>query len=211
MPLKSWSDMMKDADSNSTGFEPLQPGSYDFVVENPAEVGETSKGFPKFTINPSVESGDRKNARIFHVFNVNENPTAMKRYFFGALAALGLGPSFFETNPSNEQVAKALQGRRFSAEVFLEEGTDGIKRPRLRNLAPASGVAPVGPSAGVPGAPAGPAPQAATQAPAAAAPQGAPAADNPWATQAQAAPQAAPAADNPWATQPPPPPAFGNN
>lgn len=207
MPLKSWSEMMKDAETQTSGFEPLEPGSYSFVVEKPAQIRETGKGLPKFSINASVESGPRQNARIFHDFNVTESAYAMREYFFKPLYAIGLSSQFFETNPTNEQIANALQGKRFSARVEMEEGNDGVKRPRLTDFAPPSGAAPAGPQPGVPSmgapaAPAAPAPaapsvQKAPEAPAAPAP----AAPTPAAT-------TAPDDSNPWAAAPPPPPAF---
>lgn len=201
MPLKTWTELMNDADTQVSGFEPLTPGIYDFVIENAAKVGETQKGNPKFTINPSVESGPRKNARIFHDFSVSDSQVAMKRHFFGALKAIGLGPEFFSSEPTGEQIAKALQGKRFKAEVFIETGTDGVQRPRLRNITPAEGSGPVG-GPGVPSANQAPAPSGIPQPSAPAlTPDPAPAAPAPQAAQNDDA-------SNPWATAPAPPPVF---
>lgn len=192
MPLKSWSEMMKDAEETTTGFEPLTIGeSYTFVIEKPATVGQTQKGFPKFTIQASVESGDRKNARHTHHFNGSDSSYAMKEFFFKPLYALGLSPAFFQSEPSDDAIAAAFQGKRFVAKVEKQKDSDYLQ---LVDFAPATG----GPAqAGVPaGLPAAAPQEAAAPAPAA----------DPQA--AQAAP-AAPAADaNPWATTPPPAPAF---
>lgn len=213
MPLKSWSEMMKDAETNVTGFQPLEPASYDFVIEKAAEVGETQKGYPKFTVRAVVESGPRKNAVQTHHFNASESAYAMKEFFFKPLYAIGISPSFLATDPTNEQIAEAFVGKRFSARVEKQKDSDYMQ---MVDFAPASGVAPAGP--GVPsGIPTGiPAVTSAPQAPPApAAPQvSAPAPAPAPAVQAPAAPAAteattAPANDgNPWATSPPPPPAF---
>ena len=203
MPAKSWKDLMNDAEQGAKEFEKLQPGMYSFVIKDPAKVGETSKGNPKFTINPSVESGPRANARVFHTFSVSDSAFAMKKFFFGDLAVLGLDASFFEQNPTEDQIARALQGRRFVAEVHLEKGNDGNDYERLRNFsAPTSAP----PAAGVPGgipaaAPAAPVAPAAPQV--AAAPAAAP---SPWDNVQTPAVQAAPA---PSQTSVPLPPAFG--
>lgn len=211
MPAKSWKDLMNEAEEGAKEFALLDPGMYSFVIKDPAKVGQTSKENPKFSINPSVESGERANARVWHDFSVSDSAYAMKTYFFGELANLGLGAEFFDTNPTEQQIAQALQGRRFVAEVFHEDGNDGKKRAKLvsGSIRPAVNAAP---TAGVPGGlPAAsvaapqnlPAP-AVQSAPAVApqAPSGAP--ENPWGPVAAAAPAPAPAANSV-----PLPPSFG--
>jgi hypothetical protein len=217
MPSLSWKELMNAADEGTKEFELLAPDTYSFVIKDAAKVGQTSKGNPKFTINPSVEAGPRQNARVFHDFSVSESPYAMKNFFFGDLATLGLGPEFFDSNPTPEQIGKALQGRRFVAEVFHEVSTsNGKTYARLRNFGPPVGSAPaaagqVGVPAGLPSAPApvaasvpGPAAPAAPQVQNAA-PAAPVAPASPWETAAPAAPTA-PAA--PFGSNVPMPPPF---
>jgi hypothetical protein len=153
---------MNQAEEGAKEFAILDPGMYSFVVKDAAKVGQTSKENPKFTINPSVESGPRANARVFHDFIVSDSAYAMKNFFFGDLAILGLGAEFFNQNPTEQQIAQALQGRRFVAEVFHEEGNNGKTYARLRNFAGATSAPPgAGVPGGLPSAPvaaAGPAP-----------------------------------------------------
>lgn len=198
MPAKSWKELMNDAEEGAKEFALLEPNMYSFVIKDAAKVGTTSKENPKFTINPSVESGERANARVFHDFIVSDSAYAMKNFFFGDLAILGLGASFFDTNPSEQQIAQALQGRRFVAEVFHEEGNNGKTYARLRNFAAPTSAPP---SAGVPG---GLPSASVAQAAPIAAPQAAQVApESPWATPAAAAP--APGFNN----SVPLPPSFG--
>jgi hypothetical protein len=187
MPAKSWKELMNAADEGAKEFAILDEGMYEFVIKDPAKVGQTSKENPKFTINPSVESGPRTNARVFHTFSVSDSPYAMKMFFFGDLATLGLGPSFFDQNPTEQQIASALQGRRFVAEVFHEDGNDGKKYARLRNFAaPVSAPPTAGVPAGLPtAAPLG-VPTGATAPVAPAAPTAVAAAPGPWDTVPQA-------------------------
>ena len=201
MPLKSWSEMMKDAEETTTGFEPLEVGqSYTFVIEQPAKVGETQKGHPKFTIQATVESGPRKNARHTHHFNGSDSGWAMKKHFFGPIYAIGLSPAFFASEPTPEQIANAFQGKRFVARVEKQKDSDYLQ---LVDFAPApGGAAQAGVPTGIPTPQAAPAPQ-----------QVAPAQTNPVPEQVapavSPAPAAAPANDNnPWASTPPPAPAF---
>jgi hypothetical protein len=216
MPALTWKELMNAADEGTKEFELLAPDTYSFVIKDAAKVGQTSKGNPKFTINPSVEAGPRANARVFHDFSVSESPYAMKNFFFGDLATLGLGPEFFDSNPTPEQIGKALQGRRFVAEVFHEESTsNGKTYARLRNFHPPVGSAPaasgqVGVPVGLPSAPV--ASVAAPIAPAApqvqnAAPAAPVAPASPWETTAPAAP-VAPATPS-FGTNVPMPPPFG--
>lgn len=202
MPAQSWKDLMNKAEEGAKEFTPLDPGMYSFVIKEPAKIGQTSKENPKFTINPSVETGPRTNARVFHDFIVSDSAYAMKNFFFGDLAVLGLNASFFDQNPTEQQIAQALQGRRFVAEVFHEEGNNGKTYARLRNFAAPTSAPP---AAGVPGGlPSATPAIAATPAPAVAS---APA--SPWDT------PAAPAAPAPAAPAPtfnnsvPLPPSFG--
>lgn len=153
-PLKSWSERRKEADAEGAKFAPLVPDRYSFVIVDDAKV-EEKDGNARFKINPAVESGERAKARVFHTFYVSEKPAGM-RYFFEQMDAVGLGNDFFDRDPSNEQIAKALKGRRFTAEVFNDEW-EGKVNQKLRKFAPAVGSAP---AAGGPGAgPAGPAAQ----------------------------------------------------
>jgi hypothetical protein len=196
---------MNKAEEGAKEFAILDEGMYSFVVKDAAKVGQTSKENPKFTINPSVESGPRANARVFHDFIVSDSAYAMKNFFFGDLAILGLNASFFDTNPSEQQIAQALQGRRFVAEVFHEEGNNGKTYARLRNFAAPTSAPP---GAGVPGGLPSAAPIAAATPLAAATPspqisQPPLDAGSPWATAPVAAP--APAVNN----TVPLPPSFG--
>jgi hypothetical protein len=208
MALKKWSEMMQDAETDVSGYQPLEDGEYSFVIEKAATVGETQKGYPKFTVRATVESGPRKNAVHTHHFNASESAYAMKNFFFKPLYAIGIAPSFLATDPSNEQIAEAFQGKRFSARIQPQR--DNAEYKEMVDFAPASGAVPAS-NAGVP--------QGLTPQPAAQtvptvqvpAPQAAPAPQAP-APQVQAVTNAStsPADDgNPWATSPPPPPAFG--
>lgn len=184
-PVTSWNDLMAESKVEAVKFAPLTPDTYSFVVKDVAKVGQTGKGHPKFTINPSVEAGERTNARIWHDFNVTEKPGANARYFFEPLAALGLNESFFASNPSPEQIGQALQGRRFTAEVYEELGNDGVTRPKLRSFAQAVGSAPANgalPGMGGPTMAAQPLPaaSAAVAQPAPAMPAATAAAASPW-------------------------------
>lgn len=202
MPAQSWKDLMNQAEEGAKEFAILDPGMYSFVIKDAAKVGQTSKENPKFTINPSVESGPRANARVFHDFIVSDSAYAMKNFFFGDLAILGLNASFFDQNPTEQQIAQALQGRRFVAEVFHEDANNGKTYARLRNFAAPTSAPP---AAGVPGGLPTGTPIQAAGAPAPQVAQPTIDAGSPWAT--TPAPAAAPAPS--FNNSVPLPPSFG--
>lgn len=147
-PVRTWSERRKEASEAPSGFKPLEPGLYNFVIKEPAKVRATQAGKTSWSINPTVEDGPRANARIFHDFYDSDKPSGLS-YLFDQFSALGLD-SLLDTEPSDEAIAQALQGRRFQAEVF-EDDYNGKKRMKLRNLRPAAGPGPQG-ALGGPGA-----------------------------------------------------------
>lgn len=204
MPTKRWSDKLKEAEK-APSFKELDEDTYSFVINDAGKVGEYN-GVEQISINPAVESGTRTGSRLFHNFNFPDDNPQVLRIVFEQFQALGLGEDFFQSEPSMEQVAQALKGRRFVADVVHSKSKDGAKTyVNLRNFKPA--VSPSAVPAGPGGPGAGPAPagpgMAQPQAPQAPAQQfqQAPAQDaGPWSQQPQAPQAQAPAQDasNPW-------------
>lgn len=193
-PAMNWSDRAKIASEATSSFTPLEPATYSFIVKELPKAAEKN-GWQNYTINPSVEAGPRANARVFHTFYTTEKPNGM-RMFFEQMSVLGLTEEWFaQNNPTDAQICAALQGKRFTAEVYNDE-YNGKVYQKLRKFAPpvgpaAAAGAPAGPglpaaAPAVAAAPAAPAVVAAPAAPAAAAPA------NPWANVAVAAPPANP-------------------
>jgi hypothetical protein len=146
-PVRSWSERRKEAAEAPSGFKPLEPGNYNFIIKEPAKVGQTNAGKTRWTINPHVEDGPRANARIFHDFYDSDKPSGLS-YLFEQLEALGLS-DFLNTEPSDEALAQAMLGRRFSAEVY-NDTYEGKVRQKLRRFR-----APAGPPVAGPGGPGG--------------------------------------------------------
>lgn len=188
-PAMSWAERRKIAEQATDNRVPLEPMVYSFVVRELPKA-EEKNGWPNYTINPSVEDGPRKNARVWHTFYTTEKPNGM-RMFYENMAVFGLTPEFFDAGPSDEEIVHALHGKRFTAEVYNEEW-NGKVRQRLRKFA-----APVAPSAAAgPGAPAGPGLPTVPAAPVTAAAPVAPAAPaapaappSPWGSTVAAPPQ----------------------
>lgn len=214
MPTRKWSQMQEEAaKAEPLGFKELDEGIYHFVIKEAGEVREYN-GDEQISVRVTVEQGPRAGATMFHNFRLPDDPSIL-RIVFEQFNALGLGEDFFKQDPSTEQVAKSLAGRRFVATVVHKKAKDYETSKKvyvnLNKFSPPVGPAPVGSGGpgGVPTSPsAGPAspgmpPQPFAQQPAPAqpqAPQAAPAApQDPWAAQ----PQAPQAPQDPWASQPP--------
>ena len=188
MPTKRWSDKLKEAEK-APSFKELDEDTYSFVINDAGKVGEYNS-VEQISINPAVESGPRSGSRLFHNFNFPDDNPQVLRIVFEQFQALGLGEEFFQSEPSMEQVAQALKGRRFVAEVVhtTSKNDPSKKYVNLRNFKPA-----VSPSA-VPAGPGGPGAGPAPAGPGMAQPQ---------APQAPQQFQQAPAQDaGPWAQQP---------
>lgn len=210
MPTKPWSAKIAEA-QKAPSFKELDEGTYNFVINDAGKVGEYN-GVEQISINPSVESGPRTGSRLFHNFNFPDDNPQVLRIVFEQFQALGLGDEYFTSEPSMEQVAQALKGRRFTADVVHSKSNRDPSKTfvNLRNFKPSvspstiSGPAgPAGPSAGPAGPMGGPgmgAPAPQAQAPQPQAPaQNFAAGGDPWGQQPQAQ---APAAGDPWGQQP---------
>lgn len=151
MPVRSWSERRKEAASAPSGFTPLTPGVYNFVIKDPCVVRQTNAGKTNWSVKATVEDGERANAMIFHDFYDSDKPRGVQ-YLLEQFSALGLD-QLLDTEPTDEAIGQALLGRRFSAEVY-NDTYNGKEKQKLRNLRAPSGP-PVGGALGAPmGAPA---------------------------------------------------------
>lgn len=190
MATLNWGDLAKDATA-SGNFEPLPDGDYDFKVLE-AETKVTSSGKTMFVVKAEVQTGAHAKRLVWDNLVISpENPNALG-FFFGKMKALGLDKSFFDTNPSTEQILRAMANRTFRAQVGSRV-YNGDTRNELKKYYPAAAS---GPSFG-----AAPAPTSAAPAPA---PQAAPAPAPAPAPQAAPAPAPAPALAKPEEVAPAP-------
>lgn len=144
MPTSNWNSIVTEAEkAPKSVFEPLADGNYNFVIEDKPEIGSTAKGFPKISLKVKVESGDRAGARPYYNLFFTDKPE-MNRRTFETIQAMGVDPSVFHNNPSDDQLANEFLGKRFAAHVSYDENTQNPERPflRLSNISPATSSAP---------------------------------------------------------------------
>jgi hypothetical protein len=220
MPTQNWQDLIAAAEKEDKKFQPVPAQDYNVVVVK-SEPRTSSTGKQGYNIQTKiVDEGPSKGRVVFDTMWISpESPIAL-RIFFNQMKVLGLDTQYFASNPSPDQIAGALVGKVFRAEVIIkknnkDEDVNEIKNYKTANNGSATTAAPAAPSPSAPApTPAAPAPAAPAPAPVAPAPEPAPAAQPDVAAQeaavppspaetAPAAPAPAPAQDN---TLPPPPP-----
>ena len=223
MTSTNWLDLLNEAKQNggNQDFGPIPVGDYHFKIVE-ATPGQTKTEKTKYTIKAQIQAGPHANRIVWDDLIVTPDSPAAMGFFFRKMQAIGLGQDFFQTQPTDDQIAQALTGREFLGRTKIDNfgGKDRTKIDMYKALSQAqpggfippqpgqASAAPAAPQqAPYQAPPAAPVPQAAPPAPAA--PQAAPPAPggNPWDNQgAPAAPPAAPGG-NPWDNGPAAPPA----
>lgn len=166
MSQLNWSELIKEAASSTTSYEPLPDGDYELKVLE-AAVATTSTGKTMFKVKSEVQSGPHARRFLWDNLVISpENSTAMG-IFFSKMGALGLGADFFAQNPANEQIAQAMNGRTFRGTVGSRPYNGEIRNEFKRYL-PAQANVPTTPVAPASAPAPAPAPAPAAAAPAAA-------------------------------------------
>jgi Protein of unknown function (DUF669) len=168
----NWQDLQKAA--GEAGFDPVPPAEYDVAVEA-ATVKSTSNGDKQMIATTFViEGGAFDKKKIFNQFVISpDNPNALA-FFFRHMSALGLGETYFASNPPLERVAGDLVGKRCRVKVSTRTWND-TQRNQVDSVLPPLGPqnaasagsfqAPPVPSPGAPVSPMPPVPSPAVPAP----------------------------------------------
>lgn len=205
MSTTNWLDLLSEAKTNGgpQDFGPIPAGEYKLKVLS-AETRTTQTQKTKYTIKAQVIEGAHATRLIWDDLIVSPESAGAMGFFFRKMKALGLDQTFFSTQPTDDQITGALEGREFLGKVIIDSfgGKERNKIDGYKPLAQASaGFIPPAPQAAAPIA--APVPQQAAAAPVSA----------PW-DQGAAAPAQAPApapapaqGGSPWDNAPAPAPA----
>lgn len=112
--------MRNAAETEAPSFEPLPDGTYDFFVEK-AEHRKSQKGKDGYNITAVVETGPYKKRKVFETFWISPESNAAMGIFFRQMGNLGLGNAFWDSEPDDNDIVNALQGKRFQGTVTTEE------------------------------------------------------------------------------------------
>lgn len=129
-----WHQMRTDAVAVLTG---------DFTaVFVKTEATQSTNGKPMIKCQIKIEAGQYAGRVVYHNFTISpESPVAMKMFFLH-MDVLGLGNTFFAGNPSLQDIAAALLGKRTI--ITLESRQyQGVDRENIKNFKSAdAGVIP---------------------------------------------------------------------
>lgn len=134
----NFSDLYDEANTILTG-------DFDVVIKS-AVAGQSANGKPQIKIQATVEGGPNHGHTFFDTVTVSrESSTAMKMFFI-TMAGYGLDRDYFVKNPSMEQIASDLDGKR--ARYTVESNMwQGVERERVKTVKRSSVG---GPGAGLP-------------------------------------------------------------
>lgn len=153
-----WGDLVKEF---SGGFDVLPPGDYDVVVDT-AESVLTKNGKNMIKVRFKVQGGPSSGRSVFWnaVFSPRRddgsvNEGALKAWF-GNMAAFGLKTEFFAANPSFEQIASAMVGKKVIVNLKIRDYMGQDQNDVNRVKPPQGGAIEVGaPLIGLNGIPSG--------------------------------------------------------
>lgn len=140
--------------AKESGFAPLDPSWYDVVIDK-AEATKSGTGNKMIKVTFKVTTGPQANkGTCLNNFNIIPDNGKSLFFFFKHMKILGLDDAYFQGNPSTEQVARDLIGRRCRIKVGHRDWDGQVVNQVEKIEGPASG-APQSPvnNAGGPGVP----------------------------------------------------------
>jgi hypothetical protein len=132
-----FSDLLKKAESAGGGFSALPAGEYEVTIES-AEVRKTGTGKSKIAVRFKVTGGPHNGRAVFNDFVLSPGNDNAMVIFFRQMSALGLKSEYFSQNPSLEQVAKDLAGRRARLRLGVRTWQE-VERNSVLGIMPAAG------------------------------------------------------------------------
>jgi hypothetical protein len=137
----TWNDLL---DSAGEGFDPVPDGQYPFTISK-AEAAETKTGKTMFKTQHKIDGGPHNGRVVFNQFVLSPDSPSALGFFFRHMAAMGLDKQFFSKNPTKEQVAEALVGRRGIMKVSMRK-YQGQDRNNVDAILPLGGGVPMAPA-----------------------------------------------------------------
>lgn len=129
-----WADMVKEFGG---GFEPLPVDDYDVLVES-AEYKVAGTGKDMIKVKFRVQGGPYNNRTVYWnaVFSPRDKEGKVNegalRAWFGNMSCFGLKTAFFAANPSMEQIAANMVGKKvivsLGIRVWQDQEQNDVKR-----------------------------------------------------------------------------------
>ena len=144
----SWADKLKIANEGAVKLQPLELGEKNFEVAK-AEVRQSAaSGNSYLSIQAKVIDGPQANSRVFYRLFPESNKSRPLAEVVRFVQAVGISTDWLaSSNPSLEEMASAFQGRKFTAEVYIEDDAriddyTGAPQRSIRNPKPQGAAEP---------------------------------------------------------------------
>ena len=146
----SWQELMTEAEASGVTFDVLPSGQYDVQVAKAAhKLSKTDKSM--YEVEFVITSGPYANRRLWNRYVISpESPKALA-FFFAHMKALGLGPEFFATQPSDDAVALALVNKTCRVDVGQSSYNGQVRNDILKTLPGGVGASAPTPAPGIGG------------------------------------------------------------
>src|ERR1035438_3304507 len=120
-----WNQLMATAEA---GIQPVPAGEYEMQVGT-AVVATTGNGKDMIKVRYNVVAGPHTGRPVFNNFTISPESSQSMGFFFRQMKAHGLGPDFFQRNPTPQQVAENLMGKLVHVKIKIEpyQGEDRNK------------------------------------------------------------------------------------
>lgn len=120
MPSLSWGKLVDEADVAEE--KVLDPGEYDLILKS-VKYKTTKNGDPMFNCRYSVESGPHKGTTVWDNITILRDPAKKVglQINMRKLYNLGADIKFLQTEPSNDEIIKKIEGARIIATLEISE------------------------------------------------------------------------------------------
>lgn len=132
----NWGDLRKRAEDAT---KPPPPGEYLVEVSKAEAKTASTSGFPMIAAQLKIVEGPSMGKTVFNNFNLTLDNDFAMGMFFTSMRAFGLDSTFFDANPSIDQVAATLVGLRVYAKLNTRVW-NGQERPNVESIRPVDGA-----------------------------------------------------------------------
>lgn len=125
-----WAALQKEAGTAA----PIPDGEYNALCVE-AEATNSSNGKPMYKVKFRIVDGPQKDKGVRTQLTISAESAVALKIFFQHMAAFGLTADYFATNPSKEDVARALVNRGVRITLGIRPW-QGVDRNEVKNIQP---------------------------------------------------------------------------
>lgn len=148
MPALTWANLVQEADVSED--KVLDPGEYDLILKS-AKSKQTKAGDQMFNCRYAVESGPHKGSTVWDNITILTDPAkkAGLQINMRKLYNLGADIKFLQTEPTDDEIIKKIEGSRITATLEISEW-NGTERNEIKSFKVNKDAAPASKPAATP-------------------------------------------------------------